>query len=138
MDKSIASMVESYQQSRDIRLRNEIVLKSMGLVRTVALSLRNMYAKFGEVDDVINEGVLALMDAIESFDEEKGAKFETYASLRIRGAIIDYIRKQDWVPRPVRKFARDLDKANSALYNQYGREAFKAHGGRFLYRNAVL
>lgn len=132
MDKSIASMVESYQQSRDIRLRNEIVLKSMGLVRTVALSLRNMYAKFGDIDDVINEGVLALMDAIENFNEEKGAKFETYASLRIRGAIIDYIRKQDWIPRNVRKFARDLDKANSTLYNLYGRAPTNAELAEYL------
>ena len=121
MDGTIAQMVEQYQTSGDIRVRNEIVLKSMGLVRTVALSLRNMYIKFGDIDDVINEGVLALMDAIENFDPTKGAKFETYASLRIRGAIIDYIRKQDWIPRQVRKFARDLDKANSTLYNLYGR-----------------
>lgn len=121
MDGTIAQMVEQYQTGGDIRVRNEIVLKSMGLVRTVALSLRNMYIKFGDIDDVINEGVLALMDAIENFDPTKGAKFETYASLRIRGAIIDYIRKQDWIPRQVRKFARDLDKANSTLYNLYGR-----------------
>lgn len=132
MDNSIASMVEQYQQSGDIRVRNEIVLKSMGLVRTVALSLRNMYAKFGDVDDVINEGVLALMDAIENFDPDKGAKFESYASLRIRGAIIDYIRKQDWIPRPVRKFARDLDKANSALYNLYGRAPTNAELAEYM------
>lgn len=121
MDCSVAALIEQYQQSGDIRVRNEVVMKSMGLVRSVALSLRNMYIKFGEVDDVVNEGVLALMDAIDSFDPSRGAKFETYATLKIRGAIIDYIRKQDWIPRPVRKFARDLDNANSALYNLYNR-----------------
>ena len=61
------------------------------------------------------------MDAIESYDESHGAKFETYASLRIRGAIIYYIRKQDWVPRNIRKFTSALDKAYGILYNLNGR-----------------
>lgn len=110
-----------YQQNGDIALRNEIVLKNMGLVRSCAMSMRNMYIKFSEPDDVVNEGVIALMDAIESYDSTKGAKFETYATIKIKGAIIDYIRKQDWVPRNIRKFAKQLDKANSMLYNLNGR-----------------
>lgn len=121
MENNNSEQIALYQQSGDIALRNEIVLNNMGLVRACALSMRNMYVKYGETDDVINEGVLALMDAIESFDPAKGAKFETYASLKIRGAIIDYIRKQDWIPRNVRKFARTLDKANGMLYNLNGR-----------------
>lgn len=121
MESTNAALLEEYGMSRSEELRNEIVLKNLGLVRACALSLRNTYIKYGDVDDVINEGVIALMEAIDSFDPTKGAKFETYASLKVRGAVIDYVRKQDWVPRPVRKFARDLDKANSILYNQYNR-----------------
>ncbi len=121
MENNNSEQIALYKQSGDIALRNEIVLNNMGLVRSCAMSMRNMYVKFGETDDVINEGVLALMDAIESFDPAKGAKFETYASLKIRGAIIDYIRRQDWIPRNVRKFARTLDKANSMLYNLNGK-----------------
>ncbi|MBS7369188.1 MAG: FliA/WhiG family RNA polymerase sigma factor [Oscillospiraceae bacterium] len=132
MDGSVAALIEQYHQSGDIRLRNEIVMKSMGLVRAVALSLRNMYIKFGEVDDVVNEGVLALIDAIDSFDASRGAKFETYATLRVRGAIIDYIRKHDWIPRPVRKFARDLDNANSSLYNLYNRQPTSAELAEYM------
>ena len=116
-----SEQVALYQQNKDIALRNEIVLKSMGLVRAVAMSMRNMYIKFGDVDDVVNEGVIALMNAIEEYNPEKGAKFETFASLKIKGAIIDYIRKQDWIPRNVRKFAKSLDKVNSMLYNLNGR-----------------
>ena len=116
-----AEQIAVYQQSGDIALRNQIVLNNMGLVRSCAMSMRNMYIKFGDTDDVVNEGVIALMDAIESFDPSKGAKFETYASLKIRGAIIDFLRRQDWIPRNVRKFARTLDKANSMLYNLNGR-----------------
>ncbi len=110
-----------YQQNGDIVLRNEIVLKNMGLVRSCAMAMRNMYIKFSQPEDVVNEGVIALMDAIDTFDPSKGAKFETYATLKIKGAIIDFIRKQDWVPRNVRKFAKQLDKANSMLYNLNGR-----------------
>ncbi len=121
MDHNTAEQIAVYRQSGDIAVRNDIVLKNMGLVRACAMSMRNMYIKFGDVDDVVNEGVLALMDAIDSFDETRGAKFETYASLKIRGAIIDYIRKQDWVPRNVRKFAGALDKAYGMLYNLNGR-----------------
>ncbi len=116
-----AEQIALYQQSGDVALRNEIVLNNMGLVRSCAMSMRNMYIKHGDTDDVVNEGVIALMDAIESFDPAKGAKFETYASLKIRGAIIDFLRRQDWIPRNVRKFARTLDKANSMLYNLNGR-----------------
>ncbi len=123
MDPEInnTEQVVLYQQNGDISLRNDIVLKNMGLVRACAMSMRNMYIKFSEPDDVINEGVIALMDAIDSFDASKGAKFETYATIKIKGAIIDYIRKQDWVPRNIRKFAKQLDKANSLLYNLNGR-----------------
>ncbi len=116
-----AEQIAIYRQSGDIALRNQIVLNNMGLVRSCAMSMRNMYIKHGDTDDIVNEGVIALMDAIESFDPSKGAKFETYASLKIRGAIIDFLRRQDWIPRNVRKFARTLDKANSMLYNLNGR-----------------
>lgn len=132
MDNSTAALLQDYLNTRDEAVRNEIVLKNLGLVRACALSLRNMYIKFGDVDDVVNEGVIALMDAIESYDPDKGAKFETYATLKIRGCIIDYIRRQDWIPRSVRKFARDLDNANSSLYNQYNRMPTTAELSEYL------
>lgn len=127
-----AEQIALYRENGDIALRNEIVLNNMGLVRACALSMRNMYIKFGEVDDVVNEGVLALMDAIETYDVTKGAKFETFASLKVRGAIIDYIRKQDWIPRNLRKFSRTLDKANSMLYNLNGRVPTTAELAEYL------
>lgn len=133
MEGSVTTaLLEEYSMSRSEAVRNEIVLKNLGLVRASALSLRNTYIKYGEVDDVVNEGVIALMDAIETYDPSRGAKFETYASLKIRGAIIDYVRKQDWIPRPVRKFARDLDKANTILYNQYDRAPTNAELAEYL------
>lgn len=131
-ENNFTEKIALYKQSGDIALRNELVLKNMGLVKACALSMRNMYVKFGETDDVINEGVLALMDAIETYDETKGAKFETYATLKVRGAIIDYIRRQDWIPRNVRKFSKTLDKANSMLYNLNGRVPTTAELAEYL------
>lgn len=132
MDNSTAALLQEYMCSRDEAVRNEIVLKNLGLVRSCAMAMRNMYIKYGDVDDVVNEGVIALMEAIESFDPDKGAKFETYASLKIRGAIIDFIRRQDWIPRSVRKFARDLDNATGSLYNQYNRVPTTAELSEFM------
>ncbi len=129
---NVVEQIALYQQNHEIALRNEIVLNCMNLVRSCVLAMRNMYIKYGSVDDVINEGVIALMDAIESYSPEHGAKFETYASVKIRGAVIDFIRKQDWVPRNVRKFAKELDKANNLLYNLNGRVATTAELAEFL------
>lgn len=132
MESSTAALIQDYMYSRDEAVRNEIVLKNLGLVRSCAMALRNTYIKYGDVDDVVNEGVIALMEAIETYDPDKGAKFETYATLRIRGAIIDYVRSQDRIPRSVRKFARDLDNASSLLYNQCSRMPTTAELSQYL------
>lgn len=110
-----------YQESRDIGLRNELVLTYMNIVKYVCVSLRNVYSKYGDLDDLLNEGVIALISAIDTFDLGRGVKFETYANLKIKGAVIDYVRRQDWIPRQVRKFSRDLDDAYNYLYTELGR-----------------
>lgn len=75
----------------------------------IAVSMRNIYTGYAESDDIINEGVIALMAAIDGFDPEKNVKFETYAGIRIKGAVIDYLRKLDRVPRTLRKLSKQLD-----------------------------
>lgn len=110
-----------YKATGNVNLRNEIVLKYMDIVRFTAVSLRNTYAKYADSEDVINEGVIALINAVDTFDPQRGVKFETYASLKVRGAIIDFVRKQDWVPRQVRHFSKELDNAYNELYNRLGR-----------------
>jgi len=119
-------LFRKYKETGDVTIRNEIVLCYMDTVKYVTLSLRNVYAKYGDYDDLVNEGVIALIAAAESFDLNRGVKFETYASLKIRGAIIDYVRKQDWVPRQVRKFGKELDEAYGVLYNKLGRQPTNA------------
>ena len=119
--QSQLAMFEQYQQTKDIELRNEIVLRYMDVVKFVAVSTRGIYCKYAETDDIVNEGVLALIKAVESYDLQRGIKFETYASIKVKGAIIDFVRKQDWVPRPVRHFARILDVAYNELYSELDR-----------------
>jgi RNA polymerase sigma factor for flagellar operon FliA len=115
------TLFQKYKQNRDVDVRNEIVLLHMNIVKYAAMSLRNVYAKYGDHDDIVNEGVIALIGAVETFDTERGVKFETYANLKIKGAIIDYVRKQDWIPRQVRRFGKELDETYNSLYNELGR-----------------
>lgn len=120
----VLALLEKYKQTgkTDKALRNDIVMHSMHIVRFAVISTRNMFRRFTSDEDVTNEGVLALMAAVESFDTDKKVKFDTYASIKIRGAIIDYIRRMDDIPRSVRRFARDYDSAYSALYISLDRE----------------
>lgn len=117
-----ALLLLKYKETGDKSLRNSVIMAYMSIVKYAALSTRNMYLKFAETDDIINEATIALMSAIDSFDPKKGVKFETYASIKVRGAIIDFIRRQDFVPRNVRRFAKEYDAAYAALYSELDRE----------------
>ena len=102
-------------------LKWPLALRYVGLVKSIALQVRGVYSSFAQVDDIINEGVLALVGAVDKFDPDKGIKFETFVSKRIRGAVIDLARRQDWVPRSVRRKAREIDQASVELYAELGR-----------------
>lgn len=104
------------------RLRNELVLHYTTLVRYVASKVAANLPPTVDRDDLVSYGMFGLMDAIQKFDLDKGFKFETYAITRIKGAIIDELRGQDRVPRSVRAKARNLDRANSELESELGRQ----------------
>lgn len=74
-----------------------------------------------EYEDLVSYGVFGLIDAIDKFDTNKDVKFETYASLRIRGSILDQIRKMDWIPRTVRQRQRKIDEAIKSLEARTGK-----------------
>lgn len=114
-------LLMEYKQTKNIEIKQELVMRYIYIVKSISLQMRGVYLGFAQLDDIINEGVLAIMNAIEKYDAEKNAKFETYISKRIRGMIIDLARKQDWVPRSVRKSAKDIDEATVHLHNQLGR-----------------
>lgn len=114
---------EDYSKKRTPELQEKIIIEYAGLVKLVAGRL-SMYLGYNvEYDDLVGYGTFGLIDAIDKFDYSKGVKFETYASLRIRGAILDQIRKMDWIPRSIRQKQRKIDMAHQSLEIKYGRMA---------------
>lgn len=111
----------AYKKEGAAKLRQELVLRYVYIVRNVAIQMRDVYVSFAQLDDIINEGVIVVMNAIDKFDIGLNIKFETFVSKRIRGMIIDMARKQDWVPRTVRKSAREIDEATMHLYGKNGK-----------------
>ena len=100
--------------------RDMLVLENMGLVYSIA---RRYLGRGYEMEDLVQIGTIGLIKAIDKFDYDKGIKFETYASLRIRGAILDQIRKMDWIPRSLRQKQKKIDAAMSKLEAELGRPA---------------
>ena len=111
---------EEYSKCKSEKLREQIILEYVPLVKLVAGRL-NMYLGYTvEYDDLVGYGVFGLIDAIDKFDFDKGIKFETYASLRIRGSILDQIRKMDWIPRSVRQKQKQIETAIAKLEKEKG------------------
>lgn len=121
-DDRYLSLWKSYRHTKSIEERNELVLKYTGMVRKIVLRFKGSYSNFGQLDDMVNQGIIALIDAIEKFDPDMGNKFETFATVKVRGAIIDFMRKQDWVPRNQRNLSKELDEIYGQLYAQNGSE----------------
>jgi RNA polymerase sigma factor for flagellar operon FliA len=113
---------EEYLSTRDMELRNQIVMAYANLVKIIALRMRGIYKNYAQLDDVLNQGIIALIDAVEKYDPARNIKFETFASIKVRGAIIDFIRAQDWVPRRLRKLSSDLEQTYFQLCNQLERQ----------------
>ena len=114
---------EMYQTKRTPELREQIILEYAPLVKVVAGRL-SMYLGYNvEYDDLVSYGIFGLIDAIDKFDMDKEVKFETYASLRIRGAILDQIRKMDWIPRTVRQKQKKIDEAIKRVEMKIGKTA---------------
>ena len=114
---------EAYQKNPSCEIREKIILEYAPLVKVVAGRL-SMYLGYNvEYDDLVGYGIFGLIDAIDKFDAAKDVKFETYASLRIRGSILDQIRKMDWIPRTVRQKQKKLDEAIKKIEMQTGRNA---------------
>lgn len=112
---------EEYSKKRTSELYEKIIIEYAGLVKLVAGRL-SMYLGYNvEYDDLVGYGTFGLIDAVDKFDYSKGYKFETYASLRIRGAILDQIRKMDWIPRSIRQKQRKIDNAYQNLELKYGK-----------------
>lgn len=122
-EESRNKLWEEYQGCKSLKIREQIIVEYANLVKIVAGRL-SMYLGYNvEYDDLVGYGIFGLIDAIDKFDYNKGVKFETYASLRIRGAILDQIRKMDWIPRTLRLKQKKIDGAFHKLETELGRVA---------------
>lgn len=117
------TMWKQYCETHDQAVREQLIIEYADLIKYVAGRLSIYFGANVEYDDLMGYGVFGLIDAIEKFDPSKKVKFETYASLRIRGSIIDSIREQDWAPRSLRKKSRDLGRAWAEVENKLGHAA---------------
>ncbi len=103
--------------------RDRLVVEYAPLIKYIAQKIAARLPTNIELDDLISSGVIGLMDAIEKYDASRDNKFKTYAEFRIRGAILDELRAQDWVPRSVREKAKTLERCYSRIEQQKGRQA---------------
>jgi len=102
--------------------KEELIVHYSPMIKYVVGRLNIYVGSSMDREDLISSGIFGLIDAVEKFDDMKGVKFETYASLRIRGAVLDGIRSLDWVPRAQRQKSRQLDAAYTFLEGELGRE----------------
>jgi RNA polymerase sigma factor for flagellar operon FliA len=102
---------------------DERVMQHAPLVKRIAYHLLNRLPDFVQVDDLIQAGMLGLLEAIKNYDVSQGASFDTYAGIRIRGAMLDEVRRSDWTPRSVHKKSRMVSDAIREIENKTGREA---------------
>lgn len=122
-DAARKKLWEDYARVKTPDLREKLILEYAPLVKVVAGRL-SMYLGYNvEYEDLVSYGVFGLIDAIDKFDMGKEVKFETYASLRIRGAILDQIRKLDWIPRTIRQRQKKIDAITKEIEATKGRNA---------------
>jgi RNA polymerase sigma factor for flagellar operon FliA len=117
-------LIKRYKQDTsgvDGKLREQLIMDYAPLIRYVAQRISSRLPSNIEIDDLISAGVIGLMDAIEKYDPSRDNKFKTYAEFRIRGAILDELRSQDWVPRSVRDKAKKMERTYQELEQRYGR-----------------
>lgn len=102
---------------------DELVRKHATLVKRIAHHMMGRLPESVQIDDLIQSGMIGLLEAARKYDCDKGASFETYAGIRIRGAMLDEIRKGDWAPRSVHRNARRITEAIQAIESAKGRDA---------------
>ncbi|MDR0248458.1 MAG: FliA/WhiG family RNA polymerase sigma factor [Oscillospiraceae bacterium] len=134
--ESLQRLWGDFAATRSLELRNQLVMHYIKLVKQIALRLVPTYRKHVDFDDLMSCGLLGLMDAIDRFDVTKEVKFETYATLRIKGEIIDQIRRQDWAPISLRQKIKRIEDGITTLEAKLGRSASEAEVAEYLSMSA--
>ena len=121
-EKTNEELLEMYRKEGKLEVKQALTLRHLYIVKTIAIQMRNVYTGSLQMEDIINEGVIAIMKGIDRYDPERDNKFETFISRRIRGMIIDLVRKNDWMPRDFRKQVKAMEDARVALDRTLGRQ----------------
>ncbi|MCL1924923.1 MAG: FliA/WhiG family RNA polymerase sigma factor [Defluviitaleaceae bacterium] len=119
---NIDELWKAYDLNKTKPIRDKLIIHYSSLVNFIAGRMYTHLVGKVEYDDLVSYGIFGLIDAIDRFDYKKGVKFETYAPLRIRGAIVDSIRKMDWVPKDLRRKSKIVEAAFEALSEKLQRE----------------
>ncbi|NLT14812.1 MAG: FliA/WhiG family RNA polymerase sigma factor [Clostridiales bacterium] len=119
---NIDDLWEQYFRTGDADIKNRIISHYLYIVGIVVKRLMPQYKDYSEKDELMSCGVIGLIDAVNKFDQSFGVKFQTYATVRIRGEIIDYMRKQDWAPSSLRKKISSIQQAYESLEARYNRK----------------
>lgn len=115
------SLWAQYRATGNQTFKDRLLVEYSGLVKFIAQRVAMNLPPSVELDDLVSAGIMGLIKAVEGFEPERGLKFETFATHKVRGAILDELRAMDWVPRSVRQKNRSLQKAYAELENQLGR-----------------
>lgn len=107
----------------ETKTAHELVKNHAGLVKRIAHHLKGRLPPSVQIEDLIQAGMIGLLEASKNYDESKGASFETYSGIRIRGSMLDEIRKGDWAPRSVHRNTRRITQAIRKIENIAGRDA---------------
>jgi RNA polymerase sigma factor for flagellar operon FliA len=118
---SLAKKYKEMPKRVDKRTKEKLIIEYSPLIKFIAQKIAVRLPSNIEFDDLVSSGVIGLMDAIDKYDPTRDNKFKTYAEFRIRGAILDELRAQDWVPRSVREKAKQLERAHVKLEQGLGR-----------------
>ena len=127
--------LSEYQEVLMASQPNDNLLDHIGLVKRVALHLKTRLPNFMELEELIQVGTIGLIEAAKSFDESKGVEFEIFARTRIRGAILDQVRKLSYLPRSAMVNIRDHNEASAALSAELGREPTQSELADFMGKN---
>ena len=111
---------------------DQMLKQHSGLVKKMAYQLKAKLPSCVELDDLVQAGMIGLMDAIQRYEDTHGAQFETYASQRVRGAMLDELRGADWLPRGIRKSMRDIEVAVQQLEQKLGRPPTESEIAKYM------
>ncbi len=126
MDDDVRRLWESYRRKKSVDLRNKLAEYYLPLIKVVAGRLAMSLPSHLDRDDLLSSGFFGLLDAIDRYDINRNIKFETYAGVRIRGAMIDYLRAKDWIPVTMRQKLRRYEQKVYQLESELGRTATDA------------